>query len=234
MDDRAVRELVVKACRVLFEEGHTVLSGTAGHVSARRGDGGTYVIKPVTVGFDEVQPDDLVIADLAGGKVEGRHAVPGEAVIHSAVYAARADVTCVIHTHPPFATALACTDEALRPLSWTVGALGREVPVHDPGGLLVRTPAEGAAMAAALGGHGALLLKHHGVVVVGRTVAEATIRAVMLENAVKLQWLSRGLGTVTVLPEEADEPVGRLYDPPRFERMFDYAMRRTRSPRAAV
>jgi L-fuculose-phosphate aldolase len=207
----------------------------AGHVSARRADEETYVIKPVTVGFDEVEPDDLVVASLAGRKFEGRHDLPGEAIIHSAVYVARQDVRCVIHTHPPFSTALACTDGVLHPLSWTVGAVGREVPVHDPGVLLIRTPKEGAELAAALGGHGALILKHHGVVVVGPTVAEATIRAVMLENAVKLQWISQGLGTAVVLPEGADEPVARVYDAARFERMFEYALRRQpRSQRPAV
>jgi L-fuculose-phosphate aldolase len=226
MDDRDLRALVVTACRILFREGHAALSGMAGHVSARDGTGApSFVIKPVTVGFDEVGPEDLVAVDLDGRKIAGEHKLPGETAIHAGVYTAGPEVTCVIHTHPPFATALSCTEQALLPLTWTVGALGREVPVYDPGTLLIRTPEQGEALAEALGARGALLLKNHGVVVVGRTVAEATIRAVVLENAARLQWLARCFGGPTPLPEGAGYRLVEVYDAARFERMFAYAAR---------
>lgn len=224
METPDIRVLVVQACRILFQEGHTALSGAAGHVSARVTDD-TFIIKPATVGFDEVETEDLLTVGADGRRVGGKHALPEESAIHVAIYAANPGITAVVHTHPPLGTALSCTDRGVMPLSWTVGALGTDIPTYDPGTFLIRSPQEGAALAAALGARAALLLKNHGVVVVGRTVAEATMRAVMLENAIRLQWLAEGLGRPTVLGDSASNQMAFRYDERRFERMFAYVLR---------
>src|SRR5436190_21415708 len=106
---QSLREQVAWACRILAAEGYADL--TLGHVSARGPDGEIW-IKRKGVALDEVEPDDVVLADDAGGA--DLHL---ETVLHTSVYRERADVGAVVHGHPPHATALAATGADLELLT---------------------------------------------------------------------------------------------------------------------
>src|SRR5919109_2996941 len=105
---QSLREQVAWACRILALEGYADL--TLGHVSAR-GEDGEIWIKRKGVALDEVEPDDVVLADDASADLHL------ETVLHTAVYRVRRDVGAVIHGHPPYATALAATRAPLQLLT---------------------------------------------------------------------------------------------------------------------
>lgn len=98
-DLELLRRKLASSCRVLAKEGHA--DGTAGHVSARI-DSETFLMKPAGFGLEEIGPDDLVVLNLEGQKLEGKHKAHNEVPIHSEIYRMRPDVGCVIHTHPLF------------------------------------------------------------------------------------------------------------------------------------
>ncbi len=226
--DPELRRLIVKACRILFAEGHTEWAGMSGHVSARLSKRNTFAIKPVAVGFDEIAPEDLVVGDMEGRKISGRHKLPGETAIHIAIFLSRPDVRSVIHTHPPFGTALSCTKQRLIPLSFPAAILGTKISCFDAGSPLIHTLEQGLELAKALGDRAAIFLKNHGVVVVGRSVEESTVRAIALENAVKLQGLASHLGSPSPLAPGFFSRMGDHYGDARLRSMFDYAARRHR------
>ena len=106
---------VAYACNILSMEGHT--DTIYGHVSARGENAGQIWMKPATLGLEEVRPHDMLTLDLDGKKLGGvlpRHV---EFPIHTAVYRQRSEVQCVIHTHPPYATAFSAVAEPLRPVN---------------------------------------------------------------------------------------------------------------------
>lgn len=230
--DSELRKLVVKACRILFAEGHTDLAGMSGHISARLSSGKRFVIKPVTVGFDEIYSKDLVVGDLNGQKISGRHNLPGETAIHVAIFRSYPEIGSVIHTHPPLGTALSCTEQKLMSLSFPAAFLGGEVPLFDPGTPLIQSLEHGMELASALGGHAAVFLKNHGVVVVGQSVEESTVRAIALENAVRLQLLASSLGSISPLPPGFFGQVTEKYGQSRVLRLFEYAARKARPQRS--
>ncbi|KAJ0343767.1 hypothetical protein COL154_014061, partial [Colletotrichum chrysophilum] len=95
---------------------------------------------------------------------------------------------------------------------------------------LIRTEEMGAGVARALGRGRAVLLKHHGIVCTGATVAEAVIGAIMLENAAMIQMIADATGTgADCFP---DDDIRKLQDaigkPEQFEINFDYLVRRLR------
>lgn len=188
-EDELRRDLAV-CCRLLWMEGHG--DGYLGHASARL-SGEQYLMKPSVLGIEEVRPEDLVVVDWDGRKVAGPYPLHGELPIHAEVYRARPDVGAVIHTHPLHATALAATGEGLVPINHDGAPFYPGVPIFSDPTLIVDAE-QGRAMAAALGSGRALLLKNHGIVTVGRTIAEAFFHARALERAAQVQLTARGQG----------------------------------------
>jgi L-fuculose-phosphate aldolase len=180
----SVREQIAWACRIIASEGYADL--TLGHVSARDAEG-TIWIKRKGVMLDEVEPDDVVTLD------DTSVVLHLETVLHEGVYRARADVGCVIHGHPPYATALGSTAATLLPLTHDGILFADGVGRYDEPDLITED-AQGDAVAAALGDLRGVLMENHGVLVVGKDVPWAVLTAATLERAAQLQSIAASLG----------------------------------------
>jgi L-fuculose-phosphate aldolase len=181
---QSVREQIAWACRIIASEGYADL--TLGHVSARDAEG-TIWIKRKGVTLDEVELDDVVTLD------DTRVVLHLETVLHEGVYRARADVGCVIHGHPPYATALGSTAATLLPLTHDGILFADGVGRYDEPDLITED-AQGDAVAAALGDLRGVLMENHGVLVVGKDVPWAVLTAATLERAAQLQSIAASLG----------------------------------------
>jgi L-fuculose-phosphate aldolase len=200
MAEQTLREQVALASRILATEGYADL--TLGHISARDEDGRVY-IKRKGVALDEVESDDVVefsVDDAASVFAPDMHL---EAVLHQAVYQARPDVGAVVHGHPPYATALGATAAPLELLTHDAVLFADGVPVFEGSPELVLDAEQGRAVAAALGPHRAVLLCNHGVLVTGKDVPWATLCAVTLERAARLQSIASTYGALRPIPPEA-------------------------------
>jgi ribulose-5-phosphate 4-epimerase/fuculose-1-phosphate aldolase len=182
----SLREQVASACRILALEGYADL--TLGHVSARGPDGEIW-IKRKGVALDEVEPDDVVAIDDTDAVLHL------ETVLHTGVYAARADVGAVVHGHPPHATALSATGGELELLTHDAVLFAEGLPRFEDSDLIVDEE-QGDRVAAALGPHHAVLLNNHGVLAVGKDVPWAVLAAATLERAAYLQSLASALGNL--------------------------------------
>ena len=129
------------------------------------------------LGLEEIRPHDVITIDFDGNKLAGELPRHSEFPIHTEIYRQRADVQCVIHTHPPYATAFSAVDEPLRPVNHEGTLFAPTLPRFVQTSDLIVTPALGQAVARALAEHNALLLKNHGIVVVGSSVEEACVTA---------------------------------------------------------
>lgn len=188
-----VRGLVATSSRVLAAAGHADLIW--GHASARDADGRGVWIKSAEWGLDEVTADRVHLVDPDGRVLAGDGARHSEYPIHTEILAARPDVGAVVHTHPPYAVALAASGQPLRPVSHAANYfVPPEVPRFTDTADLVLTRDLGRAVAATLGGARAIFLVNHGIVTVGETLQEATVAAVLLERACQQQLLTRDAG----------------------------------------
>jgi ribulose-5-phosphate 4-epimerase/fuculose-1-phosphate aldolase len=159
------------------------------HLSASvPGEPGVYLINPFGLGFDEVTASSLVKVDVRGRVVDGsaRAVNPSGFAIHGAVHAARPEAECVIHLHTPWGVALSMLPEGLLATSqWAMrlhGRLGR----HAYEGLALGAD-EQQRLVNNLGALDGLILDNHGVLTVGRTVAEAFMLMHILERAAQAQ-----------------------------------------------
>lgn len=227
MDYVELRAQLVAAGRVLCANGQDDL--TRGHVSARLPDRpDLFLMKPHSVGLDELTPESLLTIDLDGKVVAGDGRRHSEVFIHTGVYRARPDVLAMLHTHPTFCVALTASGRPLRPASQPAALFHQSLGLYEDSINLIRTPEMGAGVARALGTGRAALLRHHGIVCTGTTVAEAVVGAIMLENAAQIQILADSTGAQSAL--FPDDDVFRLRTDlgkqEQFQINFDYLVRR--------
>ena len=229
--DDAKKKLIL-AGQVLVDEGQDDF--TRGHISVRVPDDPQhFFMKPHNVGLDEITPANILTIDLAGNVVAGTARRHSEVYIHSEVYKARSDVTCVLHTHPPYAIAVSASATPLK--GWSQpGALFRDsLGLYDDTINLIRTTEMGARVAQALGRGRGVLLKNHGIVVAGPSIEEVVVSALMLENAAKIQMIAQAARNPG--PEFPPSDIAQLqHDIGRAEQFvinFDYLVRRAQRKR---
>ena len=226
---KAIKQELIVAGKVLVSQGQDDF--TRGHISFRLPDDpGRFFMKAHSLGLDEITPHNILTVDLDGKVVAGTARRHSEVYIHSEILKARSDVNCVIHTHPTYSIALSATGRPLKcysqPGALFFEALGSYADTIN----LIRSPALGAGVARALGLGRAVLLKNHGVVVTGATIAEAVIGTIMLENGAMVQLLAEAAGEVAPEFPRADieKLKGDISQSEQFQINFDYLARRVK------
>jgi len=177
-----LRAQVALGCRILDDQDQGDL--VWGHVSARDPDGRGVWMKASGLGFDEIEPDDVILVSWDGEVLEGERKRHTEYPIHTELVRARDDVGSVVHTHAPWSVVFASTEQPLRPMSHD-GTLfvPPDIARFTKTGDLIVTAELGRDVAACVGDRNAALLVHHGIVTCGVDVATAVMTAVFLERA---------------------------------------------------
>lgn len=164
-----------------------------------------YLINPEGFHWAELGPDDLLICDGDGRVLEGQGEVEATALhIHVQTHRARPDAKCIMHTHMPYATAITCVDEGRFRFVHQNSLRFWNRVAYDPiyGGLALDA-AEGARIAALASEGDIIFLAHHGVMVLGGSVAEAFEDLFFLEKACRVQAIAAGMGALKDIEADA-------------------------------
>ncbi len=163
------------------------------HISARvpgsNGEhSGEFLINPYGFMFEEITASSLVKVDAAGNKLDGSpfNVNPAGFVIHSAVHGARADAGCVLHVHTPDGIAVSAMKQGVMPLSQQSMFVLASLAYHDYEGVALHD-AEKPRLVADLGDKTFLMLRNHGLLTVGATVADAMLAMYTFERVCAIQ-----------------------------------------------
>ncbi len=170
------------------------------HISARvPGPDEHFLINAYGMLFEEMTASSLVKVNLDGEKVlDSPHPVnPAGFTIHSAVHAARPDVTCVLHTHTRAGVAVSAQADGLRPLSQISLFPLASVGYHDYEGVALRDD-EKPRLVADLGDRNNLILRNHGLLTVGPSIPDAFLNMYALETACQTQLLAQSSGATLI------------------------------------
>lgn len=218
-----LREKLVLAHKILSAAG--LLQLNLGHASLRlpegesgRGGGGRILIMghlhEVHKTFQTAKTDDLSVMDLDGNHVGGKLEPPGERYNHTSIYKARPEVNAVIHCHPFMTIACTIAGRDIIPVGHYGGIFHPKVPVY-PKSIQVESPEVGDEIAEVLGGAPAVLLKHHGAAVVGKSIEQAVAVSTILEDTARLLHAASVLGTPEPMPlEEVESGMALKIDRP--------------------
>jgi L-fuculose-phosphate aldolase len=207
MADPDPRAAVLATARAM--NGAGLNRGTAGNVSVRHGQG--FLVTPTGMDYDESVPEDIAFVGLDGG-AEGRRKPSSEWRFHRDIYAARPEAGAIIHTHAPFATALACRGEAIPPFHYMIARFGG-ADIRCADYATFGTQELSDAVLKALEGRSACLMAHHGMVVFGRDLKQSLALAVEFEALCEQYWRVLALGQARTLPDdEMQRVIGKFGD----------------------
>jgi len=196
----SIRQKIALACRILAAEGHE--SALAGQITARGGKPGTYYMLRFGLGFDEASAATILLVDDDLNVLEGEGMPNPSYRFHLWIYRERPDVNCIIHTHPPYVSALSVVGEPL-----AVAHMDHTM-FFDDCAYLPEWPGvpigdeEGEIISRAIGKKRSILLAHHGQLVACASAEEAAVMAVFIERAAKLQVLARSIGPIKAVKAE--------------------------------
>lgn len=211
-DLEELKKKVALGNRIMFYQG---LADYHGHVSARIPGTRKFFIKPVLAPLGEIAPKHIILVDIDEymedceqnyAKAGGARAVtklknpPRETMIHAAIYDARRDVNSVVHTHQALATAFSVAGTPILPIYNQAAVFAPETPIF-PSPRLIYTVQDGKEICQTLADRMAMLLKGHGIVVVGDSLEYATVHAIYLERTAYMQFVASCVGKPAVMPQ---------------------------------
>jgi L-ribulose-5-phosphate 4-epimerase len=213
-----VKKDVISACRILSQQ--KLVEGF-GHVSARLPGTDLFLITP-RISLSLVNESDLLTLNLNGEVVEGSQAAPGEAWLHTAIMKSKPRVNAITRIHARVANIFSVTDRKLEPVhnhgSFFIGG----VPVFSTPDLIT-TSKLGDEVAQLLADKPAILLRGNGQVTVGRTIPEAVMMAIYLEEAAEVLYGALQIGApIPLTPDESKQRQTEALPPVDLERAWNF------------
>ena len=223
----APRELIddlVAGNRILAKQG--VVDGQ-GHISVRHPRRAERFLLARSVAPALVTADDILEYDLNADPIDARGRTSyRERFIHSEIYRARPDVLSVVHCHTPSLLPFADSDVPMRAMYHMAAFVALGVPVFDirkEAGitdLLVGDTRLGRALARTLADKYAVLMRHHGAVVVANSIPNAVARAVYLDQNARIQLQTAAIGGRATYVDPGEATL-RMADPNEYSRAWD-------------
>ena len=209
---------IISACRVLS---YQKLVEGFGHVSARIPDSEFFILTP-RIGLALIKETDLLTMNLRGEVVEGNRQPPSETWLHTAIMKAKPKVNAITRIHARVANIFSVTDRKLEPVHNHGSFFAGGVPVFQRPDL-IRTEGLGSEVARALAEKPAILLRGNGQVTVGRTMPEAVMMAIYLEEAAQVLYGALQIGTPILLTlDESKKRQVEALPPVDLERAWNY------------
>ena len=173
------------------------------HITVKLDEEGAFLINPFGLHFSEVTASSLVKIDIDGNKLDDSPYPVNRAgfVQHALFHRHLPDAHCIMHTHTTAGMAVSSVEGGLRPANFYACNFAGQIAYHDFEGVTVRDE-EGQRLLENLGRKRVMLLKNHGILVMGKTVPEAFIKHWTLQRACEIQVASASMGKLLeVTPE---------------------------------
>lgn len=223
----ALKKDMISACRILSQQ--RLVEGF-GHVSARLPGSAGFLITP-RIALAEVEEPDLITMNLRGEVMEGRQPAPFEAWLHTAIMKSKPRVNAVARIHARLANIFSVTDRKLEPVHNHGSFFAGGVPLFQRPDL-ISSEALGDEVARALGDKPAILLRGNGQVTVGRTIPEAVMMAIYLEEAAEILYGALQIGKpIALTADESRQRQLEALPPVDMERAWSFYKNRVERQR---
>jgi L-fuculose-phosphate aldolase len=213
------RDTVVKYGRKLLSSRLT--TGTGGNLSVCNRDKSLVAISPSGVDYDRLSPEDIVLLNMDGKKVEGELEPSSEWAIHLALYISRKDICAVVHTHSMYATTLACLHWEIPPVHYLIGFSGKKVPVAPYA--TFGTTELAKSVTDTMGEYNAVLMANHGLISIGKNMLSAFAVAEETEFVAQVYFNTKCIGIPKILSDKEMSTV--------IERFADYGQKEKPTPK---
>lgn len=192
------KQQVIHTALEIKKSGLISLSG--GNVSMRLPNG-QILVTPSGLSYEGMKAKDIIVVDIKGNRIEGvlRESVDTVALLY--IYENMPEVYAIIHTHQPYATAVGLLGDVF-PAAVTTLANVTLGPVNVAPYCSAASLDMGVQTVKYIGERRAVILKHHGVIAIGKDLREALYAAVYMEDAAKTYLAAKAAGETTIMTEE--------------------------------
>ena len=197
--DWSIQLKIALACRKLASEEHA--QTLAGHVTVRA-ENNTFWVNQLMGGFGNTTQSNVIRVNEDLEVVEGNGIANPGMRFHLWVYKARPDINSIVHTHPPFSSALAMTGKELAVAHMDVAMFYKDCAYLPDWPGVPLADEEGRIISKALGDNHSLLLASHGILTTGKNIETATVLAMQFERASRLQLLAESVGTIKPIKDK--------------------------------
>lgn len=192
------REQIVEYGKKLIDANLT--KGTGGNLSIFNREKQLMAISPSGIDYFKIKPEDVVILDLEGNRVDGDKSPSSEYEMHRIFYGNRTDIDAIIHTHTMYATTIACLNWELPPVHYMVALAGLNVRCAKYATYGTKELAENAFEA--MKDRNAVLLANHGLLAGAKDLANAFNITEEIEYCAELYYRTKCIGEPVILSEE--------------------------------
>ena len=189
------------------------------HITSKTSqDKETFLINPFGLRYDEITASNLVEITPEGKVLNSDSSINDTGyIIHGAIHRARQDIACVMHTHSRAGLAVSCFEDGLQPIIQDAAIFYNRVSYHDWEGMSTESE-ECERLSKSLGKNNVMILRNHGLLTCGTTIAEAFMLMYYLDRACKNQIDTMSTGMKLNVPSDnIMEFAAGQYDDPRFK-----------------
>jgi ribulose-5-phosphate 4-epimerase/fuculose-1-phosphate aldolase len=207
--DVTPRQEVALLARVLFAEGYD--DHLAGHITYRQPDG-TFLVNPLGLTWDELCASDVARMDADGNHLEGPWIISPAVQLHVVLHQHRHNAGVVIHNHPNWGTIWADSHRIPPIYDQTSAMYGGEIAIDTTYEGPVNETTNALDVVKALGEADVALMVNHGVLVIGKDISEAYLRAAVLEWRCRQAWRVEALGSGVPMREDVVTDFSAMID----------------------
>ncbi len=195
------KQQVLEACMQMKE--YQLISLTGGNICVRIDD--YCIVTPSGMLYEKMVPADMVVTNMKGEVIEGERKPSSDLAALIYMFEKRPEIKAIIHTHQPYATAIGFNNDSLPACMVTlIDAAHARIKVAP--WTVSSDIGMGILACDYLGDATAVIMKHHGVITIGKDLEEALFSAVYLEEASKTYVMARIMGSV---PELSDDEIAK-------------------------
>ena len=205
--DVTPRQEVALLARVLHDEGYD--DHLAGHITYRQPDH-TFLVNPLGLSWDELCASDVARMDSEGNQLEGPWVISPAVQLHVVLHHHRDNAGVVIHNHPRWATIWADSHRIPPIYDQTSAMYGGEISIDSSYQGAVNHTANALEVVQALGDADVALMVNHGVLIIGKDIQEAYLRAAVVEWRCRQAWHVEALGSGVPMGEDVAHAFGAM------------------------
>lgn len=196
-----VEEKLVLASRILGANRHG--ENLAGQITVRSDKEADCFLTPcIGPAFGQVTRDDVCLIDDELNVIGSDYTVNPAIRFHMWLYRARPELRCLVHSHPPYASALSVTGQPLSVAHMDTAMFYEDCAFLSEWPGVPFSDDEGRIISEAIGDKRTILLAHHGILTTGKSIEEATYLAVFMERAARMQIRAQSAGKIKAVSAE--------------------------------
>jgi L-fuculose-phosphate aldolase len=186
--------------------------GTGGNLSIYNRQEDLIAISPSGISYEEINLEDIVIINLEGKVIEGDHKPSSELDLHLLLYQKRDDIHAIIHTHPTYATTIACLNQEIPAVHYLVAYAGDKVPCAKYAAFGSKKLAKNVYKAIGKD-YNASLMANHGLIALGYNIKEALTTTEMVEYTAEIYYNTKAIGEPKILnKKQMNEVMNKFVD----------------------